>query len=112
MDDVHFEVKDFQGRTIVCEKTRWFDHIVENSHHSYMDGAENDVKSALTNPYNNCRCYDRVYPNRRVYYSYHENWDDYTKVVVLFDDNSCNGVGRVWTAYQQDEITPGEKPEL
>lgn len=112
MDDVYFEVKDYKGRTIICEKSRWFDHIIENVHHTYMDGAEQDVIDALVKPNNNCRCYDRKYQNRRVYYLYHPNWDEYTKVVVIFDDDGCNGLGRVWTAYQQDEITPGEKPEL
>jgi hypothetical protein len=112
MDDVHFKVKDFKGRTIICEKSRWFDHIAESKHHAYMDGAEKDVINALENPHNKHRCYDRKYKKRRVYYTYHPNWNSYTKVVVDFQDEDCNGIGLIWTAYQVDEITPGEKPEL
>jgi hypothetical protein len=112
MDDVYFEIKDFKGRTIVCERMRWFDHIIENTHHKYMEGSEEDVKQALRTPHNHHRCYDRVRKNRRVYYFYHVNFKDYTKVVVEFDDDKCEGTGKICTAYKVDEITPGEKPEL
>ncbi len=114
MDELHFETKDFKGRTIVCEKVQWVDHIVENMHHKYMDGSEEDVIQALRNPHNQYRCYDRARKNRRVYYFYHPHWNNYTKVVVEFgdEDKDCNGLGKVWTAYKLDEITSGEKPEL
>ena len=112
MDDLHFEIEDFKGRIIVCEKTRWFDHIAENIHHKYMDGSEEDVINALKNPHNQHRCYDRVRSNRKIYYFYHSHWKNYTKVVVDFDDDKCEGTGKVCTAYKQDEITPGERPEL
>lgn len=111
-EDIHFEVKDFKGRTIVCEKERWFDHVAENPNHKYMDGSEEDVILALINPHNKHRCYDRARKNRRVYYYYHSNLDEYTKVVVEFDDEMCEGVGKICTAYKLDEITSGEKPEL
>lgn len=111
-NDIYFETEDFRGRRIICTKSQWYDHVVEGTHHRYMDGAEDDVIDALRNPHNNHRSYDRIYKNRRVYYKYNRTWNDYLKVVVLFEDDSCSGTGKVWTAYQQDRITKGERPEL
>lgn len=112
MDDVYFEIEDFKGRTIVCERVRWFDHITENAHHNYMDGSEEDVIQALKNPHNLHRCFDRVRKNRRVYYLHHPHWGDFTKVVVEYDNDNCDGTGKVCTAYKVDDITPGERPEF
>lgn len=110
-DDLHFEVKDFQGRIIRCTEVHWQDHIL-GVNHPYMNGAENDVVSALQHPEHGFRCFDRIYPNRRVYYKLSESKDYFIKVVVEFKDRPCNGTGYLVTAYMPDEMTDGEKPEI
>jgi len=114
-NDIYFETEDFKERKIICTKVQWHDHILK--HHPYMDGSEDDVVDALRNPHNGQRCYDRGHKTRagnrrRVYYKYFETWDEFLKVIVQFENKECNGIGYVWTAYQVDEITKGERPEL
>jgi hypothetical protein len=110
-DDIHFEVKDYAGRTIVCTVIQWEDHVLKPSH-KYMEGAENEVISALKSPDNNIRYIDRnpKYTNRRIYYK--AIFDYFVKVVVDYQDDKCDGIGYVWTAFMPSEITKGEKPEI
>ncbi len=77
-----------------------------------MEGTEKEIIEALQAPEYGFRCYDRVYPNRRVYYKISKTRDYFTKVVVKYEDQSCRGIGEVWTAYQPDVMTDGEAPEL
>ena len=77
-----------------------------------MEGAEQEVIDALHHPLHGFRCIDRIYKNRRIYYKVSKTQDYYTKVIVVFDDDSCNGAGKVLTAYQPDEMTDGEMPEF
>ena len=77
-----------------------------------MEGTEQEVIDALQNPEYGYRCYDRIYENRRIYYKLSKTRNYFTKVIVQFDDKNCNGIGRVWTAYQPDEMADGEMPEL
>lgn len=111
-DGIHFEVKDFAGRTIVCTLIQWEDHVLGPSHR-YMEGAEKEVIQTLQTPDNNVRYLDRSpkYPNRRVYYK-KTHFDYYIKVVVEYADKECNGIGYLFTAYMPDSIPPGEIPEI
>lgn len=112
MEKLHIETTNFEGRRIICTESQWYDHIVENKNHNYMDGAESEVIDALKNPHNNYRCHDRYYKNRRVYYGYREEWEEFTKVIVEFENEDCNGEGKVITAYAVDTKSPSELPEL
>jgi hypothetical protein len=65
---IHFEVKDYKGKIIICEESRWNDHIVGGPSHPYMEGSEQEVIDTLQDPEYGFRCYDRFFKNRRVYY--------------------------------------------
>jgi hypothetical protein len=111
-EDIHFEVEDFKGRKIICTNSRWNDHIIIDPDHPYMEGSEQEVIDALQNPDPRFRSIDKDYPNGRIYYKLSRTGDYFTKVVVEYNNDKCTGIGRVWTAYQPDEIKPGEMPEF
>lgn len=110
-DEIHFEVIDCKGCKIVCTKEQWFDHIAARPH-EYMEDEEERVKEAIRSPDFGLRHKDKEYSKRRCYYRKSETEDYYVKVVVEFENENCDGDGRVITAYMPDDITPGEKPEL
>jgi len=112
VDDIHFETIDFEGRRIICDELRWNDHIIGDPDHPYMEGTEQEIIEALQDPAYGLRYYDRTYPNHRVYYKISKTKDYYTKVVVRFDNDKGEGIGKVWTAYQPDSVTDSERPEF
>jgi len=77
-----------------------------------MEEQEAGVIDAIQHPDYGLRHIDTQYPKRRVYYKASKTKDYFLKVVVEFDDENCNGTGKIVTAYMPDDIKPGEKPEL
>ena len=110
-DDLHFETIDFKERRVVCTRYDWFTHVVRRGH-EYMEGQESDVVDVLQHPDHGIRHIDKNYPTRRIYYKASKTKDYFLKVVVEFEDESCNRTGKIVTAYMPDDIKPGEKPEL
>ncbi len=108
-EDIHFEVKDYAGRTIICTEIQWEDHVL-GPNHRIMEGCEREVISALQAPNNGIRYIDRKRANRRIYYK--DCFDYYTKVIVEYKDDKCNGIGYLFTAYMPDSIPKGEIPEI
>ncbi len=111
-DELHFEVKDFAGRAIICTELQWEDHVCGRRAHLYMEGSEREVIAALQAPDHGMRHMVEGNPKRRSYYKLSWTKDYFTKVIVEFDDDECNGVGHVITAYMPENITPGDKPEI
>lgn len=71
-----------------------------------MEGWEDRVKAAISNPTLNLIFQDSQLPSRNIYYRKQPGVDYYLKVVVDF---SQGDVGRVLTAFPTDSRKPGEK---
>ncbi len=107
----HFETLDYAGRKIFCSLIEW-EHICEEPH-SYMEGEEEEVIAALKNPDHGIRYCDADYEDtRRVYYMTHLPKECFVKVIVEFQDAECMGDGKIVTAYEPENIKPGEKLEF
>ena len=78
-----------------------------------MEDEEQEVIDALANPDYGIRYFDCDDPlRRRVYYMTHKQKGCYVKVVVEFQDDKCNGSGKIITAYETNNRKDCEKPEI
>ena len=95
-----FEVRDPEGRKIVCTDARWT-HII--TMRSFMYSYEMKIRETLEKP--TCRLKDADYPNREVFYRLYKTSKRFMKVVVEFLGND----GSVITAHPASSFKKGEE---
>lgn len=111
-ENILFSVNDPYGRTVICEKTYYFDHVCKDGR-KYQSDPEviDEFRATIQNPdktYGYCR--DRDYPNRIVYMAKHKSNEFYNRVVVEYENANFEGVGKVTTAYQPTDVRKGDSP--
>lgn len=100
---------DCLNRKVTLDDDTWREKILRD--HAELDGNEMAIERTLADP--DTRNRDKVHLNREVFYRagvlpspYHV---DLLKVVVAFQGEGGDDIGRIVTAYATDRVARGEK---
>ena len=91
------EVTDIRGILVVCEKSRWEEHIIL---HPEVKGKEEVVKNTIKEP--EVIYQSAEYKERDVYFGKMEEDNKYMKVIVEMSAPNC---GEVITAFVRKDIS-------
>ncbi|MGC1374898.1 MAG: hypothetical protein WA821_01660 [Anaerolineales bacterium] len=117
-EELHFDTNDLKGNRIICTEARWQDHIVGSAknymqRHREFDGNEDVILDALRKPITGIRyrSHKKGFERSMIYYGKGIT-DRYSRIVIRFDDETCNGTGEFVTAISVPGMHDGEEPEL